>query len=65
MMMTDDTHFHLDYLNSSIDESEDVDILQETVEKIKEKQRKLEALVSKLIILIDPTEQSNCSREHS
>ncbi|XP_075250799.1 uncharacterized protein LOC142343002 [Convolutriloba macropyga] len=65
MMITDDIHYHLDYLNSSIDESEDVDILQEIVEEIKEKQRKLETVVSQLIILIDPSEQSNCSREHS
>ena len=65
MMITDDIHFHLEYLNSSIDESEDVEILQETVEEIKEKQRKLETVVSQLIILIDPSEQSNCSREHS
>ena len=65
MMITDDIHFHLDYLHSSIDESEDVDILQETVEEIKEKQRKFETVVSQLIILIDPSEQSHCSREHS
>ena len=64
MMITDDIHFHLEYLNSSIDKS-DVEILQETVEEIKEKQRKLETVVSQLIILIDPSEQSNCSREHS
>ena len=65
MMITDDIHFHLDYLNSSIDESEDVDILQGAVEEIKEKQQKLEIVVSQLIILIAPSEQSNCSREHS
>ena len=65
MMITDDIHFHFEYLNSSIDESEDVEILQETVKEIKEKQRKLETVVSQLIILIDPSEQSNCSREHS
>ena len=65
MMITDDIHFYLDYLNSSVDESEDVDILQESVEEIKEKRRKLEALVSKLIILIDTLEQSSCTREHS
>ena len=65
MMITDNIHFHLDYLNSSIDESEDVKILQETVEEIKEKQRKFETVLSQLIILIDPSEQSNCSREHS
>ena len=46
MLITDDIHFHLEYLNSSIDDSEDVDILQETVEEIKEKQRKLETVVS-------------------
>ena len=65
MTITDEVHFHLEYLNSSIDDSEDLDILQETVEEIKEKQRKLETVVSQLIILIDPSEQSNCSREHS
>ena len=65
MFITDDIHFHLEYLNSSIDDSEDVDILQETVEEIKEKQRKLETVVSQLIILIDPSEQSNFFREHS
>ena len=65
MMITDDIHFHLEYLNSSIDDSEDVDILQETVEEIKEKQRKLETVVSQLIILIEPSEQSNYTREHS
>ena len=64
MMMTDDIHFHLEYLNSSIDDSEDVEILQETVEDIKEKHRKLETVVTQLIILIDPSEQSNYSREH-
>ena len=64
-MITDVIRLHLDYLNSSIDESDDVDILQETVDEIKEKQRKLEAVVSQLIILIDPAEQSNCSCEHS
>ena len=63
MMITDNIHYHLDYLNSSKNESEDVDILQETVEEIEEKQRKLETV--QLIILIDPSEQSNCSREHS
>ena len=61
----DDIIFDLDYLNSSIHESEDVDILQEAVEDVKKKQRKLETVVSKLMILIDPSEQSNCSREHS
>ena len=65
IMITDDIHFHLDYRNSSIDESEDVDLLQETIEEIKEKQQKLEMVVSQLIILIDSSEQSNCSREHS
>ena len=65
MMTVDDKHSHLDYLNSSIDESEDVDILQETVEEMKEKQLKLETVVSQLIILIDHSEQSNCSCEHS
>ena len=65
MLITDDKHFHFEYLNSSIDDSEDVDILQETVEEIKEKQRKLETVVCQLIILIDPSEQSNYSREHS
>ena len=65
MMITDDIHFHLDYLSSSIDESEDVDKLQETVEEIKENQRKLETVVSQLISLIDPSEQSICSREQS
>ena len=39
--------------------------IQETVEEIKEKQRKLETVVSQLIILIDPSEQSIYSREHS
>ena len=65
MLLTDDIPFHLENLNSSIDDSEDVDILQETVQEIKEKQRKLETVVSQLIILIDPSEQSNYSREHS
>ena len=65
MLITDDVHFHLEYLNSSIDDSEDVYILQETVEEIEEKQRKLETVVSQLIILIDLSEQSNYSREHS
>ena len=65
VMITDDIHFHLENLNSSIDESEDVEILQETVEEIKEKQRKLETVVFQIIILIDPSEQSNCSLEHS
>ena len=36
----------------------------EKMEEIKEKQRKIEAVVSQLIILIDPSEQSKCSREH-
>ena len=65
LMITEDVHFHLDYLNSSIDESEDVDTLQETNEEIKEKQQKLETVVSQLIILIDPSEQSNCSCKKS
>ena len=39
MMIKDDIHFHLEYLNSSSDDSEDVDILQETVEEIKEQQK--------------------------
>ena len=39
--------------------------IQETVEEIKEKQRKLETVVSQLIILIDPSEKSIYSREHS
>ena len=45
-MIWDDIYFHLDYLKSSKNESEDVDILQETVKEIKEKQRKLETVVS-------------------
>ena len=65
MMITDDIHFHLDYLYFSVYESEDVDIIQETVEEIKEKQGKLETVVSQLIILIAPSEQSIFSREHS
>ena len=65
MMITEDIHYHLGYLNSSIDESKGVDILQETVEESKEKQRKLEAVVSQLIFLIDPSEQSSCSRENN
>ena len=44
-MIMDDILFHLDYLNNSIDESEDVDILQETVEEVKEKQWRFEAAV--------------------
>ena len=65
MMITNDIHFHLDYLFSSVYQSKDVDIIQETVEEIKEKQGKLETVVSQLIILIDLSEQSIFSREHS
>ena len=64
-MITVDIHVHLDCLNSSIDKSEDVDILQERVEKIKKKQQEIEAVVSLLKIMIDPPEQSNCSRKCS
>ena len=46
MMIRDGIYFQLDYLKSSKDESEDVNILQETVKEIKEKQRKLETVVS-------------------
>ena len=65
MMTTDDIHFYLDDLCSLVEKSEDVDILQETAKEIKEKQQKLEAVISQLIILFDPSEQSIYSREHS
>ena len=65
MMTTDDMHFHFDYLSSLVEKSEEVDILQERVKEIKEKQQKLEAVISQLIILFDPSEQSIYSREHS
>ena len=65
IMITDDIHFHLDYLNSSIEESEDGDTLHKTVEEIKVKQQKLDAVVSKLIFLIALSEQSNLYPEYS